>query len=970
MTIVSGIVRDTQGNLAPNLPVAVKYMRPLVGYDGGAVFENIRLFTTSGAAVLTMALVPGHYEISVTVPPSSAGSIPEQIRLGSMTVLDQETQTLESALDQNIALTPNVVQQAINAAASASASADAAAQYAAQAQLGAEAAEGFASEAEQHAINAQAWTPEFAQDAVDAAAALASAAMGGGVLIVPSNLDPITLASPDWIVTELFADGVRQFSPADWEQLGNQLVLKRAYFIGREVRYRYALPVPDAPENTVLQTRSHAIALIDDGWVPQTGLTYLIGGLAYLGQSGATVIADLPGLVPAGDVTPGHFGITGSVLVPTHFPTLQAAFDALGADQKQAVTIHIEAGHAINSGLRLIGGDWSRYTITSADATVSLAAGFTGVNGLDTFSANSLCVIREAKGPRWSILVDMADLYGCGIVAENKSDMIVSGGDGVINAGAFGLYVNTQSMVQAANSNFSGAGWGNRVTVNALLSAPQANFSGTKNATYFSVNTAANLDVSRGSLVYVTGTVAAPTNLTGGAGRGLAVRRSFVGATNVDCSGNELDGLRAEAGSTVAFDGSIASGNTLNGVVADGSWVSFNSGGTATDNGNFNLFANNGGQISARNATLTGGGVQGVRAAQGSRLSVNGADCRRNGVSNQNTDIVVSEGSTISAVGTLGGVNVIPMDITESGQVVARSAARKIVPNSDPDINQSIDFDFPTAGTGTSTLRVWRDTVATGAKRAQFFRGDGSNTVDAQIGVGGFGSFFNSGNTGFNTANPQERLHVVGNARVDGLLIGGLTRSLRVEYGGTENAVTIATGAGITGTPPTGLEIRFRATASNTGPATIALDGGTARECRTVTGVALPAGYIRTGVDTVAVFDGTNWVLDRVIERGSNANGTFTRHADGSQTCQHAISLIGGGVPTITGAWIFPHPFVAVPHLSAISRVTPPAGTRERHYWWNVSPGTSSATLAASMNVNWPADTSELHTVKADGYWY
>ena len=116
-----------------------------------------------------------------------------------------------------------------------------------------------------------------------------------------------------------------------------------------------------------------------------------------------------------------------------------------------------------------------------------------------------------------------------------------------------------------------------------------------------------------------------------------------------------------------------------------------------------------------------------------------------------------------------------------------------------------------------------------------------------------------------------------------------LSGNLRSAVGGSANAVTLTTGAGITGTPPTGLRLRFRATAANTGAATIALDGGSALACRTVTGVALPAGYLRTDADTVATFDGTYWVLDRQTERGSNANGSYTRHADGSQICSRGV---------------------------------------------------------------------------------
>lgn len=97
---------------------------------------------------------------------------------------------------------------------------------------------------------------------------------------------------------------------------------------------------------------------------------------------------------------------------------------------------------------------------------------------------------------------------------------------------------------------------------------------------------------------------------------------------------------------------------------------------------------------------------------------------------------------------------------------------------------------------------------------------------------------------------------------------------------GTANAIVLT--AGYTSLT-SGTQVRFRAASPNTGAATINLDGLGAIACRTITGAALPSGYIRTGTDTIATYDGSNWVLDRQIERGANANGEFMRLADGMQ---------------------------------------------------------------------------------------
>jgi hypothetical protein len=123
-----------------------------------------------------------------------------------------------------------------------------------------------------------------------------------------------------------------------------------------------------------------------------------------------------------------------------------------------------------------------------------------------------------------------------------------------------------------------------------------------------------------------------------------------------------------------------------------------------------------------------------------------------------------------------------------------------------------------------------------------------------------------------------------------------------------------------------GAEVRFRATGANTGAATIALNGLAPVSAVTVTGAALPAGYIRTDVDTVAVYDGTNWVVSRAPERGSGANGTFLRLECGYQVCNADIddpslaiaqAYLGGFVSfAINGAsWTYPAAFSSPPSV-------------------------------------------------------
>jgi hypothetical protein len=112
-------------------------------------------------------------------------------------------------------------------------------------------------------------------------------------------------------------------------------------------------------------------------------------------------------------------------------------------------------------------------------------------------------------------------------------------------------------------------------------------------------------------------------------------------------------------------------------------------------------------------------------------------------------------------------------------------------------------------------------------------------------------------------------------------------------YGGTANAITLTSAnlkAG--GTLIAGMKFRFKATTANTGATTITVDGGSTISCVTPTGVALPAGFIRTDVITECEYDGANFVVSRKIESGSNANGEWTRWEDGNFSVNRNLATV------------------------------------------------------------------------------
>jgi hypothetical protein len=192
-----------------------------------------------------------------------------------------------------------------------------------------------------------------------------------------------------------------------------------------------------------------------------------------------------------------------------------------------------------------------------------------------------------------------------------------------------------------------------------------------------------------------------------------------------------------------------------------------------------------------------------------------------------------------------------------------------------------------------------------------------------------------SNNVGIGTSSPIEKLDVNGTVKATGINLGGtavtataaeinvldgvtLTTSqlnaansngLFATYGGTANAITLTTGAALQSIPD-GFRVRFRATAANTGAATANIDGLGAKDIVTVTGVALPADYIRLGntsaaIETVMTWSATEdaWIADRAPELGSNANGVFERFADGTMICRRDVIKDNGSTNAQTFSW-------------------------------------------------------------------
>lgn len=192
--------------------------------------------------------------------------------------------------------------------------------------------------------------------------------------------------------------------------------------------------------------------------------------------------------------------------------------------------------------------------------------------------------------------------------------------------------------------------------------------------------------------------------------------------------------------------------------------------------------------------------------------------------------------------------------------------------------------------------------------------------------------------------------------------------------GGTANAITLTSPSGYTlSSLSTGMQFRFRASTANTATATINIDGIGAVTCKTITGVDLPADYIRTDVDTVATYDGTNLVLDRQIEKETVASGTWYKHADGRASVRKrteagslAFTADGNVFRTAQVTWEFPDIFVAGDKKCSVSDLSFSSSVQ-----WVTCSITSTTTLQMFFfSGTGSAGFDVKYTAEVNGNWY
>ena len=375
--------------------------------------------------------------------------------------------------------------------------------------------------------------------------------------------------------------------------------------------------------------------------------------------NGSTLQDVLRGDVLSSDLT---------VNIPTDYATWQDAIDALSylkVRNGATITVNLESGETIASGLLLENGDYRHFILTADDATTYLDAGFVGVtiSGAPTQSSNAVIALYRAHGPTLSCLIDMNGANGAGLFITTNSMMEVSPSCGIINALRYGVSVSSTSTLNADNSNFSGSGWGNRVTTSSNASLRKANLSGGVDQDA----EAACLVISRGSFVDLRGDPLDMTDLSGATYNGIYCRRSFLSADWVDVSGAGAYGLRASHGSHVSFYGGNADGCSI-GIGSLESWVNAKNA-TAIGCTDRAVYAEDGGFVNAYGVDGSGcTGTYGARASDGSEINIVDGNMTK-AVSDTN-DISVRYASTIRAAGSSGQLSQTANVIGTNGVII------------------------------------------------------------------------------------------------------------------------------------------------------------------------------------------------------------------------------------------------------------------------------------------------------------
>lgn len=301
-----------------------------------------------------------------------------------------------------------------------------------------------------------------------------------------------------------------------------------------------------------------------------------------------------------------------TVLIPTDTTAMQDAVDFIKIIGEYTLTLNIESGHQLTSGISVLNGDYSRVEITSDDAEVQLNPAFPRVDIIS--GVNS-------KMPTLGCLIDANGLGDHGYRADECSIGTIRAGCGIRRCyrtacraySGSTIYANSAIFTEAAQIGSNESGilvWGARVF------AEYADVSG---SLYYGAQAAAAGELSfRGGIANNTGRYGV-----------RATNRGSVDARRVTANNNARYGIYAYMSSMINAMGAVANGNAEGNIVAiAASTISFSydtalepqscdGGGSVAQ-----LYASRASTIDAQGCTLTNGTNDAVYAENGSTINV------------------------------------------------------------------------------------------------------------------------------------------------------------------------------------------------------------------------------------------------------------------------------------------------------------------------------------------------------------
>ena len=146
----------------------------------------------------------------------------------------------------------------------------------------------------------------------------------------------------------------------------------------------------------------------------------------------------------------------------------------------------------------------------------------------------------------------------------------------------------------------------------------------------------------------------------------LADASSAVVESGCGVESSGYEGALVMTGGVLSADGASFKGAAGIGVTATRNALASMRQADLSNCGSYGIICRRGAAADAEEAIVTGAGVRGVWVQSSGRLNINGANCRR-GVSDAATDIAVTAGGLISAVGATGGTSITPNTVTASG---------------------------------------------------------------------------------------------------------------------------------------------------------------------------------------------------------------------------------------------------------------------------------------------------------------